>query len=123
MGWNIYSYLNFGQRDLVIAVGSGVSHNAWAKHYEEDIGMLGFEFLMPTQRTIIDLGPLHVFVEQRSDPMTPFMFRSPSGDEEYWSFEFPWLLLFCIPAMVALIRMPSKTKVGEQAGGGNQIQR
>ena len=98
LGWNIYAYLNFGEKDLILASALGVSHNAWAEHFEEDVA---FGIAMPDDltTTIIDIGFFNLFLERRGDLMTPFTFRWIQPDEysDYRGFEFPWLLLLLIP--------------------------
>lgn len=98
LGWNIYAYLNFGEKDLILASSLGVSHNAWAEHYEQDVAF-GIEMLDDFTTTIIDIGFLNLFLERRGDQMTPFTFRWIQPDEysDYRGFEFPWLLLLLVP--------------------------
>lgn len=101
LGWNIYTYLNFGEKDLILASALGVSHNAWAKHYEEDIAFeVGFPDDFTT--TIFDIGFLSLILERRGDPMTPVTFRRIQPDEysDYRGFEFPWLLLLLVPFVI-----------------------
>jgi len=100
-GWNMYTYLNFGDRDLILASALGVNHNAWADHYEDDIAL---DIGLPEDftKTVVDLGFIYIFLERRGNQMTPFTFRWIKADEysDYRGFEFPWLLLLSIPAAI-----------------------
>ncbi|MCB1100648.1 MAG: hypothetical protein KDN22_34115, partial [Verrucomicrobiae bacterium] len=116
LGWNIYAYLNFGEKDLILASALGVSHNAWADHYMEDVAF-GMELPDDFKTTILDAGFLDLFLERRGDSMTPFTFRVIEPDEysDYRGFEFPWLLLFLIPLAIFVV---SKAKRAEQGSDG-----
>ena len=102
-GWNIYTYLNFGDRDLILASALGVSHNAWAEHYESDV-VLDIGLPDDFTKTVVDLVFINIFLERRGDQMTPFTFRWFIADEysDYRGFEFPWLLFLFIPAVIML---------------------
>ena len=107
LGWNIYTYFNFGEKDLILAAALGVSHNAWAAHYDDEADT---EIILPdlSPTTILDVGFLNLFLERRGDPMTPFAFQIIDPDEysDYLGFEFPWLLLFLFPsAIIGILRI------------------
>ena len=106
MGHNIYLYITFGEKDLVLAAANGVSHNAISEHLEEpeysyDLG-LNEDFT----KTLFEVGPFQVFTEPNGGFMSPFTFNwiEPDPTFYYAGFEFPWLLLLLIP--VIILAMP-----------------
>lgn len=117
VGWNLYLYFNIGEKDLILASSLGVSHNAWAEHYEGDIAF-GMKLVDEVKRDIIDVGPLNIFAEKRLDQMQPFTFRwiEPSEFSDYRGIEFPWLLLFGLPVVLWGIKKKQKS---EPASSGN----
>lgn len=40
LGWNVYLYLNLGEKDLILAAAQGLSHTAWADHSDFDASPL-----------------------------------------------------------------------------------
>jgi hypothetical protein len=104
IGWNIYAYLDFGEKDLIFASACGVSHNAWAEHIEEEL-VGGYDLPNGFITTILDVGFLNLFLERRGEPLTPFSFRLIRPDEflDYRGFVFPWLLLLIIPLAITLV--------------------
>lgn len=124
-GYSIYAYLNFGERDLIFASACGVSHNAWAKHYEDE-GIFGMESADEFTTTILDVGFLNLFLERRGEQMTPFTFRwIEAGDADYRRIEFPWLLLLLAPLTIAVIprltRMQNKRKLAASSRAESSV--
>ncbi|MDF1816827.1 MAG: hypothetical protein P1V20_31785 [Verrucomicrobiales bacterium] len=97
LGWNIFTYFNCGEKELILAASVGVSHNAWAESLANEEPGDDLPFDIPT--TIVEAGPLHIFLERRVEPMSPFSFRLIKPDRflDYRGFEFPWLLLLAVP--------------------------
>lgn len=98
IGWNLYAYFNFGEKDLILASALGAGHIAWAEHFEEEM-VSGVDLPISFTATILDVGFLNLFLERRGDRMTPFGFRliQPTEFSDYRGFEFPWLLLLVVP--------------------------
>ena len=111
-GWNIYTYITFGKKELIIGSSRGMSHTAWADVYEET-GLSTFNYstaLDDITKDIIETDSLHLFAEKRVDSMFPYVFyKSPFEETEYISFEFPIPVLLVFP-IVGLLIMNRKNK-------------
>jgi hypothetical protein len=99
-GWNLFIYLQSGDRDLIAAASLGVAHFALSEHYEEDLSA-ETEEQFEWHRGLFHLGPLDIFAEKSGEPLQPFTFRliKPSAFSDYRGVEFPWLLWVIFPAM------------------------
>jgi hypothetical protein len=108
-GWNIYTYIQFGNRDFVCANGCGLSHWAWTEHYPELWGdEIETEISGPfvAEFPIVDIlkfGRIYMFAEERLDPMRPISFSSSHEDEYFYhrSLEFPQLLYLIVPILIS----------------------
>ena len=116
LGWNLYTYINYGEKDLILASAQGTSHNAWAEHYVEELDAIPLPENLT--KTILNVGFLNVYLEQRVEPMNPFRFNSIEGDEffDYQGIEFPWLLYLLIPITILFIQ---RIKLAEQDAAPN----
>jgi len=105
LGWNLYTYINLGDKDLVLAAAQGLSHNALSEQYARDV--LITEFYLPNDYiiTVIDLGFIDIFLERSSGEMTLFSFNIIRQDQysDYSAVEFPWLLFLLIPYLVFIL--------------------
>ncbi|NNE91893.1 MAG: hypothetical protein HKN23_09625 [Verrucomicrobiales bacterium] len=101
-GWNLYTYISFGERDLILATAEGLSHNAWAERMEVQTDF-GFELPEEFTKTILEHGPIEVFLERRGGAMTLFAFHWIEQDPnwDYVGLAFPWLLLLFLPVAIA----------------------
>ena len=103
MGSNIYVYVNFGDKDLVLGAANGISHNAISEHIEKTGFWAEYEGITDDlTKTILEFGPISVFTEPNGGFMSPFTFNwiEPDPDFYYAGFEFPWLLLLLIPVVI-----------------------
>lgn len=99
-GWNLYWYTDFGEKDLILASSVGVAHFAWAesigdpKTKEEKDLDIDYLYIPDTLKTLIEVGPVHVFAEQRLDPMRFLGFGITNDDSPFYykAFEFPWIV-------------------------------
>ena len=114
-GWSIYAYFNFGKKDLILASGQGVSHNAWAEHFEKDDMIL--QFMQDKIITIVDYKGINIYLERNEGAMTPYTFKLIKPDKylDYSGVEFPWLMFLIIPLIMLLmkmklIKMPNKSQ-------------
>ena len=101
-GWNLYTYIHLGDRDLILASAVGSCHLAWAEPYEESLPLFGILELEyeDLKRDLLDVGPIHIFAERRSSHFQFFSFHwiTPSANSYYAAVEFPWLLFLLLPA-------------------------
>lgn len=101
IGWNIYLFIQIGEKDLIVATANGLSHNAWAKHISKtpDEPVDNTVTISIPYKVLIHVGPIHLYSEKRLDAMDPYSFKlvSPSELQDYQGIEFPWLLLISIP--------------------------
>jgi hypothetical protein len=95
-GWDLYGYVYFWKKDLVVACAQGVSHNALTEHLPPlEKGSFGYDLIAERRVTSLRLGPFELFVEKRIDPMQSLRFHivNHGEDHEYNGLEFPWLLI------------------------------
>ncbi|MEM6257035.1 MAG: hypothetical protein AAGI37_01820 [Planctomycetota bacterium] len=108
-GTSIFIYLTIGNKDLVVAASEGVSHNAVADHFEFDEydalldPYLEAEPSLALQGKEYRLGPLRTWIEPNGS-FRPHRF-SITPDAEYFAFEFPWLLIPSVFAVLAFWRV------------------
>jgi len=102
-GWNLYTYINIGERDLILASAVGSSHLAWAERYDDPAAFILLEIeYEDLKRDLLKAGPIHIYAEQRSTHFQFFTFNwiKPSDGFYYAGIEFPWLLFLLMPAGV-----------------------
>lgn len=91
VGWNVFLSVSIGSHELIIAASCGVSHNAIAPSFDRTISSDDYEFLSDIETTLIHVGPLRMFAEQRFDGLQLFRFSVVSSGDGYLSIEFPLL--------------------------------
>ena len=98
IGFNLFLYLDIGQKDAILGASRGVIHIAVAEpsdmtdeEYEELWGRIGDSLPFDSLEIgLIDVGPLNIFLERRLDPMYLLRFHLMTN-EEYAGFDFPTL--------------------------------
>ncbi len=118
LGWNLYAYIKLGEKDLILGAVNGLSHNGIAKSDEyfrfENEPFPAYHLWDPfspdRKQDLIQSDSFQLCYVDRDGSMTPAAFRSLKSQPvfTYPGFEFPWLALGIIPALILLTTLRRK---------------
>ncbi|MBK1859023.1 hypothetical protein JIN80_12215 [Cerasicoccus arenae] len=117
-GWNMFVYLQVGDRDLIAASSRGSAHFAVSEHIEDSL-LFGMVEELEWHKILFEAGPIEIFAEKPGEPLQMLTFRVISQSEfsDYSGIEFPWLLFLLFP--IGLFAFGRERKLVRRGVAGN----